>query len=240
MHSAIGLQARGNPAVRRAREMLDTGVIGRRLAVRVFSPTAGFGPTAPPAESYTEDPETGVNLVTIQAAHTMDLVIALLGGIDDLSAMLTTQFPLVQIGDGATQRRRTFDHVLVQARLSNDVAADIQVIGGRPAETPFELEIVGTDGILALHGGAARGFQAGKLRLSLNGMEKEACDADDDLSDGAANVAAVYTRLRDDIANGTRTVTGFAHAVRLARLIDAVMASSREGRRVVATDWPKE
>lgn len=240
VHSAIGLQGRGNPAVRRARELLDAGTIGRPLAVRVFSPTAGFGPKAPEAEAYTEDPGTGVNLVTIQGAHTLDLVIALLGGLDDLSAMLTTQFPIVQIGDGPPQRRRTFDHVIVQARLSSGVVAAIQVIGGRPTETPFALEVIGTDGTLALHGGAARGFQAGRLRLSIDGAEEKVTGGKDGLVDGAGNVAAIYAGLRDDIANGTRTVTGFAHAVRSARLIDAVVASSRDGRRVAATDWPEE
>lgn len=63
---------------------------------------------------------------------------------------------------------------------------------------------------------------------------------DGGLSEGAANVAGMYAALRDDIARGTRTVTGFSHAVRLARLLDAALASSRDGRRMPATDWPKE
>lgn len=71
VHAAIGLQARGNPAVRRARTLIASGVIGRPLAVRVTSPTIGFGSKTNPAEAYTEDPETGVNLVTIQGAHTL-------------------------------------------------------------------------------------------------------------------------------------------------------------------------
>lgn len=133
VHAAIGLQARGNPAVRRARTLIASGAIGRPLAVRVYSPTIGFGPRTQPAEAYTEKPETGVNLVTIQGAHTLDLVIALLGAVDNVSALATTQYPMIRVGDGAPQQRRTFDHLLVQARLTNGAAASIEVIGGRPA-----------------------------------------------------------------------------------------------------------
>ncbi len=240
VHAAIGLQARGNPAVGRARSLISSGAIGRPLAVRVYSPTIGFGPRTQPAEAYTESPDTGVNLVTIQGAHTLDLVIAVLGEIHNVSALAATQYPMIRIGDGAPQQRRTSDHLLVQARLASGAAASIDVIGGRPAGTPFEMEIVGESGVLALAGGAMRGFQAGRLTLSLNGSPDESGAADSGLAEGAANVAAIYASLRDDIARGTRTAPGFPHAVRLARLVDAALASSRDGRRMSAADWPKE
>lgn len=239
VHAAIGLQARGNPEVRRARTLIASGAVGRVVAVRVTSPTIGFGPTTRSAEAYTENPEAGVNLVTVQGAHTLDLVIALLGELIEVSALATRQYPMIRIGDGAPQRRRTFDHLLVQARLANGAAASIEVIGGRPAGTPFQLEIVGDNGTLVLKGGAPRGFQAGRLTLSLNDAPDEATQTGADLAEGATNVAAIYASLRDDIAQGTRTVTGFPHAVRLARLIDAVMTSSESGRRIAATDWPE-
>ena len=116
----------------------------------------------------------------------------------------------------------------------------VEVIGGRPAGTPFQLEVVGDGGTLTLDGGAPRGFQAGRLSLALNGTAEAVTDAGSDLADGAANVAAIYADLRDDIARGTGTVAGFPHAVQLARLIEAAMISSQDGRRVPATDWPKE
>ena len=240
VHAAIGLQARANQAVQRARALIASGAIGRPLAVRVTSPTIGFGPNTPQAEAYTEDPDTGVNLVTIQGAHTLDLVIALLGELSDVSALATRQYPMIRVGDGAPQQRRTFDHLLVQAHLANGAAASIEVIGGRPAGTPFQLEIVGDGGFLRLEGGAPRGFQAGTLALSLNGVPHETTDVDPGLPEAAINVAGIYSILRDDIAQGTQTVIGFPHAVRLARLIDAALTSSGEGRRQPATDWPKE
>lgn len=239
VHAAIGLQARANPAVRRARDLLAAGAIGRPLTARVVSTTAGFGPTPDPAVAYAEDPANGVSLVTIQAAHTLDLAIALLGGIAEVSALATTQYPEIRIGDGPAQPRRTHDHLLVQARLRSGAALGVEVAGGRGPATPFHLEIVGEAGTLALEGGAARGFQAGRLRLLLDGAAQAVDEGElASLSDAALNVAATYAGLRNDIARGTREVTGFSHAVRLARLIDDLTISSRTGRRSSLGDWP--
>ena len=101
VHAAIGLQARANPAVRRARALLSAGAIGRVLTAGMVSTTAGFGPDTDPAVACTEDPASGVTVLTIQAAHSMDLAMALLGGVAGFSALATIQFPHVRIGGGA-------------------------------------------------------------------------------------------------------------------------------------------
>lgn len=240
VHAAIGLQSRANPAVRRARALLDAGAIGRPLTAHILSTTAGFGPNTGTAVAYTEDPANGVTVVTIQAAHTLDLAVALLGGVTDFTALATTQYPDIRIGDGEPQRRRTYDHLLVQARLSSGVALSVEVAGGRPAPTPFRFEIIGEAGVLALEGGAPRGFQSGRLRLLVDG---EVLPVDEgalaSLSDAALNVAATYADLRDDIASGTSSAVGFPHAVRLAQFIEDATVSSQTGVRKKDGDWPR-
>lgn len=62
---------------------------------------------------------------------------------------------------------------------------------------------MGEGGTLALAGGAMRGFQAGRLTVSLDGKPQQATDPDSGLAESAANVAALYADLRDDIAHGT-------------------------------------
>ena len=47
LHTAIGLQGRLNPAVRRAAQLLSSGKIGRPLNARIVSTTIGFGPEMP-------------------------------------------------------------------------------------------------------------------------------------------------------------------------------------------------
>jgi hypothetical protein len=108
------------------------------------------------------------------------------------------------------------DHMLLHGRLASGGALAVQVAGGRPpADTPFRMDVTGEDSILTLEGGAARGFQAGLLRLRLNGKPADATDSETaGLPAPVVNVARVYAALRNDIVNGTSTTPDFGHAVR--------------------------
>ena len=242
LHVAIGLQLRKNPAVEKAHSLIASGAIGRPLSASIYSSTAGFGPVVPASDLYLEEPKNGVNMVTIQGAHTIDFAIAVLGGFTDLSAMNTRQYPDIEAGDDhKRQARTTFDHILVQARLITGAALSIEVAGGRPPETPSRLQVVGDRGVLVLHGGAPRGFQSGRLTLLLNGEAQHLDEGESaSMPDEAANVAGMYAALRNDILNATFTVPGFDHAVRLTRLMDAEMLSSEKGMREKNSDWPSQ
>ncbi len=237
----IGLQARANPALRDARRRLASGALGRVLSARVLSTTAGFGPEVSRSLAYTEEPTNGVTLVSIQAAHTIDATIALLGGLDRLQALASRQFPRIRIDDGDAEPRRTFDHLLVQARTADGAPLSIEVAGGRGESTPFHLEVIGERGTLELEGGAPRGFQAGRLVLRIDGVELAVDEgALTSLPDAALNVAASYAALRDAILGG-RDIgagVGFDHAARLATLIADAQRSSASGERVEAGSWP--
>jgi NodT family efflux transporter outer membrane factor (OMF) lipoprotein len=73
-HTAVGLQGRLNPAVRRAAQLLSSGKIGRPRNARVASTTVGFGPELPFSHDYFNKASSGANLLTINAGHTLDLV----------------------------------------------------------------------------------------------------------------------------------------------------------------------
>jgi predicted dehydrogenase len=241
VHVAIGLQTRVNPALLRARELVASGDIGRQLSARVLSTTVAFGPKVEAAMAFAEDAENGVTLVTIQGAHTIDFAIALLGPWADLTALTTTQFPNIQVGDPPiTQVRSTPDHLLVLARSTRDVGVSIEVAGGRPPQAvPFRMEVMGEHGDLIVEGGAVRGFQSGRLTLSLFGKPQFLDEGELALMPvEAVNVAAIYAGLRSDITSGTATVPDFQHALHLAKLMDNVLASAQTGTRATAQDWP--
>ncbi len=173
VHAAIGLQARMSPAVCRARELIALGQIGRVLSARLYSATAGWGRKVEPAGLYLEQAVNGATLVAINGGHALDVASAVLGDLVDVAALATTQYPEieVEIGDQSERRARSIpDHLLTQSRLCGGAALAVEVAGGRPPDTPFRLEVVGENGTLALDGGAPWGFQAGRIRLSLNGV----------------------------------------------------------------------
>lgn len=52
LHTAIGLQGRYSPAVRRAAELVTAGKLGRLLSARVHATTFGYGPQSPSNYDY--------------------------------------------------------------------------------------------------------------------------------------------------------------------------------------------
>lgn len=228
VHHAIGLQLRASPAVKAARDRLAGGTLGRLLSVSAFSSTAGFGPVVPAPFVYLEDPAAFANLVTIQGAHTLDLVTALGGAATGLAALASRQFPEIRTGDDAEPRRReTFDHLLAHGRFESGAPFAMEVAGGRTRGTPFFLDIVGEKASLRLDGGAPRGLQSGRIGLLENG-ERVMVDEGElaALPDAAVNVGGVYAALRDDILRGTTTSPGFDHAVRLTRMIEDIIRAT--------------
>ena len=241
VHTAIGLQLRGSPIVKRTRDLVVSGAIGRVLSISAYSATAGFGPEVSVPSIYLENPENFANLITIQGAHTIDLAIAIAGELADLNALATAQYPEIKVGDERQSRQRiTFDHLLLQGRLVQGSVLSVEVSGGRPPETPFRMEVVGDAGVLRLDGGAPRGFQSGRLTLSLDGASQKVDQGEvTTIPDAAANVVGVYAALRDDITWGTFATTGFDHAVKLTQLVTDLLESSRRGSRVKAANWPE-
>jgi len=79
------------------------------------------------------------------------------------------------------------------------------------------------------------------LTLSLNGAPQLVDEGElAAMPDAVANVAGVYAALRDDIAEGTFTVAGFDHAVKLTQLVSDLLEASRAGSRTQAVNWPEQ
>ena len=130
-HTAIGLQGRHNPAVRRAAELVSSGRIGRPLSARIVSPTIGFGPEMPAQYDYFNKPSSGANLLTINGGHTLDLVEAVLGPIIEVDARTETRWPAVTlIETGEKSVRQTADYVGILGKTRSSAAFTADIEGG--------------------------------------------------------------------------------------------------------------
>ena len=69
--TAIGLQARVNPAVMHLKELLEAGFVGEVMAVHVSLLRDGVL-TRPPHRTWQRDAELGANTLTIANGHTVD------------------------------------------------------------------------------------------------------------------------------------------------------------------------
>jgi predicted dehydrogenase len=227
----VGLQARASRAARRARDDLAAGAIGRPLSMRVFSPTAGFGPEQSQAARYLSDRASGGTLASILGGHTLDLCEFLLGDLCSVSALTTIQFPTITVSDApGTFARTAADHLLVHGRFTAGVPLSAEIAGARPPDARFFLEIAGEEGRLVIRGGHPFGFQAGRLSLELEGRDpvQDEC-AGESLPEPAVHVRALYLELEHAIRSGRSDAPDATHAVRLTRLLDAVLASAESG-----------
>lgn len=242
LHTAIGLQGRYNPAVRRAAELVSSGKLGRPMSARVGATTFGYGPRSPSAYDYFNKAASGASFMTITTGHVLDVIEALLGDITEVDARTELFWPEIEIVDTAeTSVRDIPDHVDLIAKTASGAPVSVQVLAGVPAEEAnFILEIRGSDGWLKLAGNHLAGVQVGDLTLSASigfaapdrpvatGVGPTAADF---WAGAAINVGEVYASLAHDLAAGTYETHGFAHALHNSRLVAAVERAAQDGKR---------
>jgi predicted dehydrogenase len=243
LHTAIGLQGRMNPSVRRAAEIVAEGKIGRLLSARVMATTFGFGPQSPSAYDYFNKAASGASFLTITTAHVLDVVEAVLGDITEVDARTELLWPEIALVDtGATSVREVPDHVDLVARTARGASLSMQVLAGMaPEDACFELQVRGSAGSLTLRGQHLAGVQVGDLVLSASVpfAPPEPPVASGAVGPTAAafwegapiNVGEVYASLARDIATGRFDTPGFDHALHNSRLVAAVQQAAQTGVR---------
>jgi predicted dehydrogenase len=235
LHTAIGLQGRLNPAVRRAAQLVSSGQIGRPRNARIVSSTTGFGPEMPSVYDYFNKESSGANLLTISAGHTLDVVEAVLGPILEVDARTEIRWPTVKLTDtGGESVRQTADHVGVLGKTGSGAVFTADIHGGVAHEDArFSFEIRGADGWLNLSGGHPYGFQCGDLKLTSNVafVKPEEAAVSGGFMGASINVGEVYAYLLRDLHAGAYNAPDFEHALHNARLIEAVRRSGELGER---------
>src|SRR5580692_11639826 len=235
LHTAIGLQGRLNPAVRRAAQLVSSGKIGPPLSARIVSSTSGFGPEMPSAYDYFNKESSGANLLTISAGHTLDVMEAILGPILEVDALTEIRWPRVKLTDtGGESVRQTADQIGVLGKTGSGAVFTADIHGGVAHEDArFSFEIRGADGWLNLSGGHPFGFQCGDLKLTSNVafVRPEEAAVSGGFMGAAINVGEVYAYLLRDLHAGAYNAPDFEHAVHNARLIEAVRRADEQGER---------
>lgn len=242
LHTAIGLQGRQNPSVRRAAEIIAQGGLGRLLSARVAATTFGNGPESVSAYEYFDKAAAGAGFLTIASGHVLDVVEAVLGDITEIDARTELLWPEVRLADtGATTVREVPDHLDAIVKTSSGAPVGVQILAGVPVpDAHFSLEVRGSGGWLRLVGSHPAGVQVGDLTLSSSvdfavpdspvatGTGPTAADI---WTGASVNVGEVYALLAHDITHGTHHTPGFRHAAHNSRLMARVEQAARTGVR---------
>src|SRR5438067_3406208 len=198
--TAVGLQARVNPAVMHMKELVEAGFVGEVLAIHVSLMREGVL-SRPSHRTWQRDAELGANTLTIANGHTVDAMRFVAGDFRRLSAVVATHAKQwLDTGTNTLLDVTSPDNVLLSGRLANGAVASVHV-GAIPfAGSGYRMEIYGRDGTLVATGadspqlsevflhGATRGDTLAPIPVP----ERFTCAARGTPSGQARNVGQMY------------------------------------------------
>ena len=243
--TAVGLQARVNPAVMHMKELVAGGYVGEVMAVHVSLMRDGVL-SRPSHRTWQRDAELGANTLTIANGHTVDAMRFVTGDFARLSAVVATEArQWLDTGTNIWLDVTSPDNVLISGRLANGAVASVH-IGAIPyAGSGYRMEIYGHDGTLAIAGKDSPQLSAVSLHGAQRGNTLAPIPVPPHLTVAAsgtppgeaANVGQMYTLFAHEIgdrASGDMPgrPPGFATAVALHRLVDNIKEASDTGREV--------
>src|SRR5580658_4655487 len=232
--TAVGLQARVNPAVMHMKELVEAGYVGEVMAVHVSLMREGVL-TRPSNRTWQRDAELGANTLTIANGHTVDAMRFVAGDFGRLSAVVATQAKQWRdTGTNTLLDVTSPDNVLVSGRLASGAVASVH-IGAIPfAGSGYRMEIYGRDGTLVVSGEdspqlsevSLQGAQHGNALESIAVPERFTFAPPDTPSGEAVNVGQMYALFAKAIRGGEGRLPSFATAVQLHRLVDGIKQAS--------------
>jgi predicted dehydrogenase len=237
--TAVGLQARSDPAHMYARELIQQGHIGEIVSAS-FSGVSQAVTQRGEGRIWQGDRRNGANTLTIAGGHAIDALCFVVGELEEVSARLATRITEWHNTEtGGTMQVDSPDWISVSGRLGNggEVAFLVTTVPFNPSGNRFE--IYGRDGTMVLSGGSSNigptQLQAARGNEPLTAMEipeRFVLVPDSTPAGPARNVAQGYARLAQAMSTGESYEPGFAHAVKRHALISAIERSSAEGRAV--------
>jgi predicted dehydrogenase len=236
--TAVGLQARVNPAVMHMKELVEGGFVGEMMAVHVSLLREGVL-SRPSHRTWQRDAELGANTLTIANGHTIDAMRFVAGDFHRFSAVVATQAKQwLDTGSNTLLDVTAPDNVLLSGRLGNGAVVSTH-IGAVPfAGSGYRMEIYGRDGTLVASGKDSpqlsevvlQGPKGADTLAPMPAPQRLTFAPPGTPSGEAFNVGQMYTLFARAIRSGESRQPTFATAVDLHRLIDAIKQASDNGR----------
>ncbi len=243
VRTAVGLQARANPAMVHLRNLVANGYVGRVMTCHVRLMREGVLSRVS-GRTWQRENDLGAHTLTIACGHTIDALCSVVGEFADVATVVSTQATTwYETDTGRDLPVTSPDNVLISGNLQGGGVASAQIGSTAWAGSGYRMEIYGEEGTLVavsadspqLQQVSIRGARGRSNDLQELTPAEELHPAPEIPRGSAYNVGQLYSQFSDSIRgtdNVESRVPDFDHAVGLHRLIDAIRQSSDEGRRV--------
>jgi predicted dehydrogenase len=237
--SIVGLQARSDPAILYARDLVQAGHIGEVLTASLSTAAQGVLQRGP-GRIWQGVRANGANTLTIAGGHAIDALCAVLGEFEEVSARVSTRIREWRTLEGKPVPVDAPDSISVVGRLAGgaEVAVSVAAVPSNPGGN--RMEIYGREGALVIRADGSLNIgpsqvHAGRGKEPMTPMPvppKYRVAPEGTPSGPPYNVAQAYARAADALRGGGSFDVDFDLAVRRHRLIDAIERSSATGRSV--------
>ncbi|KAH7400826.1 oxidoreductase [Phaeosphaeria sp. MPI-PUGE-AT-0046c] len=241
----VGLQSRASPVVQKVKDLVSKKAIGELISSNFTFAVGMPGDTNTVAAEYIAYKKIGAGLLSILGAHSIDAVQYALGGLDEVSAHLSTRWSDVNLTkvDGSVERtikRETPDHVLLHAIISGSNAPlSLSIRHGQTSPNAPNLiwSIMGTKGEIRVTSASALNLGLPTEKIEVLDFEKNAVETVEasyaeevkDFMMFANNVGTMY-ELHANGGCAEQGLVDFEQAVAVHKIIDAIERSS-EGKK---------
>ncbi len=239
LKTIVGLQARSDPAILYAADLVQSGHIGDVLTANL-SVAAQAQLQRGPGRIWQGVRANGANPLTIAGGHAIDALCAVVGEFAEVSARVSTRIPEWRTPEGTPVSVDAPDCITVIGRLVSGAEVSINVAAVPSNPGGARMEIYGRDGALVVRANGSLNIgpsqvHGGKGKEPMAAMpvpSKYTLVPASTPGGGPYNVAQAYARAADALrGNGTFDVD-FDLAVQRHTLIDAIERSSATGRSV--------
>ncbi|KAF2100505.1 putative NAD binding Rossmann fold oxidoreductase [Rhizodiscina lignyota] len=236
VRTVIGLQARASPAILKAKEIIDSGKLGKIVATTVNG-WDNFLLYLPPRHDYEHDKTTRANISNITSGHVLDALCFLLGEFKSVNATMATNFPEITTPNhSGPVARDAPDAFLVHGTLLSGAVVSFSMVLTTPdSPSSFTWTITGSKGALKFEGlNINIQMLSPKLYLYAGGPSKSGTAGWEEVPVEESKYYGQVDHLYSVMANGEKvpgTIVDFDGAALRHSMLEACLESAIDGTR---------
>jgi predicted dehydrogenase len=237
--NAVGLQARSDPALMYARELIEQGHIGEVVSAVLTNVSQAITQRGP-GRIWQGDRRNGANTLTIAGGHAIDALCFVLGEFRSVSARLATRLSVwhnTETGEDISVDSPDWISVSGELESGAEVAFLVTTVPFHPSGN--RLEIYGREGTLTISGGSANsgpnhlyGSRGADPLTEMEIPDRFTLVPEGTPAGPPRNVAQAYIRIAAALRSKAPYTPDFAHAVQRHKLIAAIEQAAAEGAAV--------